>query len=214
MSGVGEAGLILGLISSAIAIFEAAHELYEAANDTQGLPKKFRIAAEQIPLIHHALNLADANIRAQNIGENDLERARPILERCKENAARVKDIFDKTIPAPNASSAERLKKAMSIIAKAKKVKDEIEDTVKGLELLAQYQIFQDADALQNIQKAVEQLSNLPDEENQPQFASYDDSVIYANTGSGEQHTYNNTSAGQQYNAKSMVFGQSQGTKTT
>ena len=42
MSGVGEAGLVLGLVSSSIAIFDAAQQIYEAASDISGLPKKLR----------------------------------------------------------------------------------------------------------------------------------------------------------------------------
>jgi hypothetical protein len=46
MSGIGEASAVLGLISSIIAIFEVAHEIYDAASDVSGLPKKFRVAAD------------------------------------------------------------------------------------------------------------------------------------------------------------------------
>ena len=46
MSGIVEASLVLGLISSTIAVFEAPQEIYEATNDASGLPKKFQVAAE------------------------------------------------------------------------------------------------------------------------------------------------------------------------
>jgi hypothetical protein len=59
MSGIGEASVVLGPISSTIAIFEAAQEIYEAASDVTGLPRKFRMTAEQIPLVHNALRLAE-----------------------------------------------------------------------------------------------------------------------------------------------------------
>ncbi|KAK5214619.1 hypothetical protein LTR47_012121, partial [Exophiala xenobiotica] len=45
------ASLVLGLISSIIAIYEGAHEIYEAAGDVKGLPRKVQLVAEQIPLV-------------------------------------------------------------------------------------------------------------------------------------------------------------------
>ena len=41
MSGIGEASVVLGLISSTIAIFEAAQEINEAASDATGLREGF-----------------------------------------------------------------------------------------------------------------------------------------------------------------------------
>lgn len=211
MSGIGEAALVLGLISSVITIFEAAQEVYEAADDALGLPKRFRLAAEQIPLVYHALNLAEQNIRTQSIDGQALQSARPVLEACKECATRIKDVFDRTIPAPGASRAERLKKAVGLRMKSKKVKEDMEQVIKSMELLAQHQVFQDAAALQDIQAAIEQLGNLPDEEDQPQFVHSGTGAINANTGSGQQHNYNNAGSGSQYNAQKQFFGRDQGT---
>ena len=79
MSGIGEASLVLGLVSSIITIFEAAQEICEAASDTSGLPKKLRMAAEQIPLVHNALSLAKQNINAKNVTEEALQSAKAVL---------------------------------------------------------------------------------------------------------------------------------------
>jgi len=204
MAGIGEASLVLGLISSTIAIFEAAHEVYEAASDATGLPKKFRVAAEQIPLVLNALSLAEQNINAKNVTEDALLSARPVLERCKENASSVKDIFDKTIPAKDAPRTDRLKKAVGMRMKSSKVKEHMEEICKSMELLAQHQVFQDAEALKDIKEAVEQLHNVADEE--PLHIVHSGAgAINANTGSGTQKNYNNSGAGSQYVAESQVF---------
>ena len=58
MSGA-EAGLVLGLISATISILQAAYAVYEAASDATGLPKKFRAAADQLPIVLHTLDLAE-----------------------------------------------------------------------------------------------------------------------------------------------------------
>ena len=66
MSGVSEASLVLGLVSSAIATVEAAHDIYGAASDINGLPKRLRLAADQILLVHNALGLAKQNVSPNN----------------------------------------------------------------------------------------------------------------------------------------------------
>jgi hypothetical protein len=153
MSVIGEASLVLGLISSTIAIFEAAHDIYDAASDTTGLPRKFRTAAEQIPLVHNAFTLAEKNIKGRNVTEETLQSVKPVLERCKENAAGVKEVFDKSMPAKGASRAESLKKAIGIKTKSGKLKEYMEQIVKDMKLLAQYQVFQDAEVLNDIKEA-------------------------------------------------------------
>jgi N-terminal domain on NACHT_NTPase and P-loop NTPases len=210
MSGIGEASLVLGLITSIIAIFEAAQEIYDAASDAYGLPKKFRIAAEQIPLVHNALSLVEQNINAKDVTEDALRSAKPVLERCKESAASVKDIFDKTVPAKDASRADRLKKAVGIKMKSNKVKEHMEEIVKSMELLAQNQVFQDAAALQDIKEAIEQLSHVSDEEEQPRFVHSGAGALNANTGEGHQENYNNSGSGNQYRAEKQYFGPTSG----
>jgi uncharacterized protein (UPF0276 family) len=98
MSGVGEAALVLGLISSSVSISLAAYEIYEAANGAHGLPKKLKAAADQIPIILHALGLAEEN--AENVEEGTLKEVKPILERCKSNAEIIEEIVTLT-PEPS-----------------------------------------------------------------------------------------------------------------
>jgi uncharacterized protein (UPF0147 family) len=207
---MAEAVVVLGLITSAIGIFEAAQEVYEAASDATGLPRKFRTAAEQIPLVHNALSLAEQNIKAKNVAEEALQSAKPVLERCKESAASVKEIFDKTIPAKDASRAERLKKAVGMKTKSNKVKEYMEGIVTCMELLAQYQVFQDAEVLRDVKEAIEQLRNIPDEEEQPQFVHSGTGAINAIIGGGTQKNYNNAGTGSQYNGDKQFFGGNQG----
>lgn len=203
---------MLGLIASIIAIIETAQTIYEAADDAQGLPKKFRAAAEQIPLVYHTLSLAEHNIRAQKVNDQALQSVTPVLERCKQNAANIKEIFDKTIPAKDASRPERLRKAVGILTKSKKVKEEMEEMVTNMELLAQHQVFQDAAALQEIQTAIEQLNNLPDDEEMPppQFSHSGAGPLSVNMGSGKQQINTLSGSGRQFIAEQQTFGRDQG----
>ena len=215
MSGVGEAGLVLSLISSTITILEAAHDIYEAASDASGLPQKLRVAAEQIPLVHNALRLAEQNLQANNVTQEAVHSTKPVLEQCKNNAAKVKGIFDTSIPTKDASRVERLKKAVGIKIKGSKAKEYMEEVCRSMELLAQNQVFQDAETLQDIKAAIEQLTNTSDEEEeQPQFVHYGTGAISANTGGGTQKNYNKSGPGNQYNAENQFFGQDQGKAPT
>jgi len=206
MSGIGEASLVLGLISSIIATYKAAHEVYKTAGDVSGLPRKFRLAAEQVPLVLHALSLAEQNIKAKKVGQDALQSAVPVLERCKESATSVKNIFDKTIPNKDASWTERSKKAVGIKFKSDEVKGYMEEIATNITLLAQNQVFQDAAVLKDIEEAIEQLGTVADEEDRPQFIHSGAGAINAHTGTGTMKNYNNSGSGSQYNAGNQNFG--------
>ena len=180
----------------------------------RGLPKKFSLAAEQIPLVLHALSLAEQNIKTKTVSQDALQSAMPVLERCKESAASVKEIFDQTIPHKDASRTERYKKAVGIKLKSKQVKEYMEEVVKNMELLAQNQVFQDAEALKDIKEAIDQLSNMPDEEEAPRFVHSGSGAINANTGSGTMTNYNSSGSGKMYNAQTKSFGGDQGKESS
>ena len=213
MSGVGEVGLVLGLVSSSIAIFEAAQEIYEAASDISGLPKKLRLAVEQVPLVYNALTLAKQNLNVNNVTEETLQNIKPILKRCERSAAGVKDIFEKTIAPRDTSRAERLQKAVGIKIKSSKVKEYMEEIFKSIELLAQNQVFRDAEILEDIKRAIEQLTNISDNKKQPQFAYSGAGSMNINTGGVTQENYGNSRPGTQYNAQNQYFGRDQGKRS-
>lgn len=210
MSGA-EAMAVLSLVSSVITIFESAQEIYEAVNDASGLPKKFRTAADQIPVIHKALTLAEENIKANAVTDDALLKAQPVLKHCKDRATELKDIFHKSIPGKDASRSERLKKAMAIKMHSAKVKDYVKEIIEGMELLAQTQIFQDSLILADIKEAIDQLDSASDSAEQAHFAHSGSGAINALTGSGTQNNHINSGSGKQYNAGKQFFGRDQGT---
>lgn len=215
MSGIGEASLVLGLLSSTIAILEAAQAIYEAVSDASGLPKKLRTVAEQIPLVYNAIGLAEQRVKANNVTAEAVHHAKPVLEQCKKSAASLKDILETSIPAKDASRAERLRKAVGLKMKSNKAQEYMEDVCKSMELLAQSQIFQDAEVLEDIKGALEQLTNMTDDEGgQPQFGHSGAGAINANTGGGTQNNYNNSGSGPQYTAEKQFFGRDQGKESS
>lgn len=195
---------MVGLIASVITIIDTAKEIFDTASDAKGLPKEFRAVAEQIPLVQNALKLAEKNIQAQRVSDQTLKSAQPVLQRCQENAADVRDIFDKARSAAEAPKAERLVKGARLLRRSKQVREKWEAIVEGIALLGQNQVFQDADTLEDIGAAIERLEKLSDEEKQPQLVADN---IYAQYGSGKQYYYQNHNHGDgiQYNADTIRF---------
>ncbi|ERT00367.1 hypothetical protein HMPREF1624_03738 [Sporothrix schenckii ATCC 58251] len=205
MTGFVEAATVLGLISAITGICEAAYTVYDAYGDAKGLPNKFRTAADQIPLVCHTLVLAEHNIRQGNVGEQALETAMPVLKQCKDSAASLKELFDKTLPTNNASRTEWYKSALAIKVKSNDVKTLVEKVVNNLDLLAKHQIFQDGDTLKGLAEAIKELKNASDEQGQAQFTHSGAGSINTNTGSGTQSNYYNSESAAMYNAQTQHF---------
>jgi len=87
----------------------------------------------------------------------------------------------------------------------------VQATTLRTPILAQNQVFQNAEALKDIKGAIEQLRNILDEEEQPRFVHWGTGAINANTGGGTMKNYNNSGSGGMYNAQTMSFGRDRGT---
>jgi hypothetical protein len=212
MSGA-EAALVLGLASSTLTCLEAAYQVYTAAHDERGLTKSFRVTADQIPLVLHTLRLVEQSMKVDTVGEDALKTAKPVLERCKENASSLKAAFDKALPAKDAPRTERYKKAAEMKWKSGEVKKSMELVMADLDLLAQHQVFQDAGALEDIKTAIDQLARVSDEEDSAQSVHHRSGNINNHSGSGNQenHRYEiSRGSGSFYKADSMSFGKPTG----
>lgn len=97
MSGVGEAGLVLGIISSIISIIAATKQVYDAIEDKAGLPTNFKKSAAKLPLISKLLG--DAERYVHDAADESIRAAfTPTLEDCIVQATHLKDLFDKVMP--------------------------------------------------------------------------------------------------------------------
>ena len=163
MSGA-EAGLVLGLLSATIAIFQAANDVYDAAHDATGLPKKFRVAAGEIPFVLETLREAQHDLGAGSVSEEAAKSAKPILGNCKASAEALKKIFDDTLPSATDSQAKRVMKASTVKLKSGKVMECMQQIARGLELLAQHLIFHNAKLSEDIKAAVERLDDADGED--------------------------------------------------
>lgn len=207
MSGAEAAALALGLVSSALSVFEAAYQVYSAAHDAKGLTEEFREAAEQIPLILHTLALVDNSLRRGDPSTEAINSVKPILERCKKKAASIKSTFDKALPSRGATRMERYKKAAHAKRKTADVQSKMTDVMKDLSLLQQHRIFLDSETLEDIKSAVTQLSPPKGGENKTTFAHEGIGNIYGYSGSGNQenHSFINSGAGDFYCSTNMTI---------
>lgn len=211
MSGA-EAALVLGLVASTYTIFEAAYQVYKAAHDAKGMTKSCRTATEQIPLILHTLQLIENGLTGAQTAEDVVKSVQPVLQRCKEKAGLVQDIFDKALPSKDASRRERYTKAVEARWRSGEVRSSVDAVMQDLALLQQYQVFQDAETLEDIKNAIDELAALEDDEDDDDAKGArqihsGSGNINTHTGSGNQenHTYTNSGAGDFYYSKAMTI---------
>lgn len=206
MSGA-EAGLVLGLVSSALTVLEAAYQVYSAAHDAKGLTKDLRAVAEQIPLVLHTLGLIQSSVREERLSAEAVEAVKPMLERCEQNADLLKQTFDKVLPSKDAPRMERYKKAVQAKAKSEEMRAIMGSIMQDLALLQQHQAFQDAEIMEDIKIAIEELNRSQGDDRDSHFTHLGSGHVYGHTGSGSQenHTYTNSGSGDFYASKSMTI---------
>ncbi|KFY93613.1 hypothetical protein V498_04319 [Pseudogymnoascus sp. VKM F-4517 (FW-2822)] len=202
MSGVGEAGLVLGIISAIISIIDAAKQVYEAVEDEAGLPTNFKRAATKLPLISKLLE--DSERYINNAADESIKAAfRPTLQDCKLQATHLQDLFEKVMLEEDDSRWDRYVKAARAIGKGGRVESLVGGILDNLQLLAtRYPEATTQRGKEQLTKAIEEVTemkpSLPDGfEEAPAFVHYGSGAQNVNTGSG--HQYNNNSTGNQNN---------------
>ncbi|KAH8587988.1 WD40-repeat-containing domain protein [Bisporella sp. PMI_857] len=120
MSGIGEASLALGIISSIISIVDATKQVYEAVEDEVGLPANFKKSATKLPLILKLLE--DAERYIDSTTDKSIKAAfTPTLEDCKVQATHLQQLFEKVMPKEGDSRRDRYVKAARTIGKGGRV---------------------------------------------------------------------------------------------
>jgi hypothetical protein len=207
MSGVGEAALALGIISSIISIIDATKQVYEAVEDEVGLPTNFKKSATKLPLISKLLE--DAERYVNNVADESIKAAfTPTLKDCKVQAIQLQELFEKVMPEEGDSRWDRYTKAARTIGKGGRVESLVRGILDDLQLLATR--FPEVTTLRGkdqLAKAIEEVTkmepSLPDGfEQTPAYAHYGSGAQNNNTGGGTQ---NNNSTGNQNNGPGQQF---------
>ena len=209
MSGVGEANLVLGIISSIISIIDATKQVYEAVKDEAGLPTNFKKSATKLPLISKLLD--DAERYVNSVADVSIKAAfAPTLEDCEAHATQLQELFKKVMPEEGDSRWDRYAKAARTIGKGGRVENLVRGILDDLQLLATR--FPEVTTLRGrdqLAKAIEEVAemepSLPDGfEQTPAYAHYGNASQNNNTGGGTQN--NNNSTGNQNIGGHMYIG--------
>lgn len=158
MSGVGEASLVLGIISSLIAIIGAAKKVYDTANDTSGLPNAFHKVVVKLPIVLVILKQADDYIRQTQADQDTRDAFQIILRRCETSAKELHEIFARVIPKDGASTFERYISAARKIGQGGRVENLVADILKEIGLLLASSSFATQKSLQAVEVALADIS--------------------------------------------------------
>ncbi|KFZ18716.1 hypothetical protein V501_01054, partial [Pseudogymnoascus sp. VKM F-4519 (FW-2642)] len=192
MSGVGEAGLVLGIISAIISIIDTTKQVYDAVEDEAGLPTNFKKSATKLPLISKLLE--DAERYVNNAANESIKAAfTPTLEDCKVQAAHLQELFQRVMPEEGDSRWDRYGKAARTIGKGGRVESLVGGILDGLQLLAtRFPEVTTPRGKDQLAKAIEEMTgmepSLPDGfEQTPAYAHYGSGAQNVHLGGGNQY---------------------------
>ena len=212
MSGA-EAILVLGVISSVIAIVDGTKQVYDAAANAQGLPAAFKEVAGRLPIVQNILRTADQHIKVGDVDNESCKGMIPTIEACKKKAERLKELFQKVLPPDDASRTERYLKAVRTLGKGNRVELLMKGMLEDVQLLACDHGMKTVTKteFEQIAKAITEVSAIPPSVDE--HVLHDTPFTNINQGPGTQNNYqaqkdqyNNPGSGKQYNAKTMNFG--------
>ena len=130
MSGA-EAALVLGVISSIIAIVDATKKIYDGFQDARGLPEAYRMVADRLPIVHSILEKA----RKAGFDAESSVTLQAIVRSCEAKVTKLHEIFPSAMPEEGASTARRQIKAVKSYGKSNEVERLMEGILKDVQLL-------------------------------------------------------------------------------
>ncbi|OAL48442.1 SesA protein [Pyrenochaeta sp. DS3sAY3a] len=214
MSGVGEAALIIGLVSGVIAIVDGIKKVYDAAGDAEGLPAAFRSVAERLPLIRETLKVVEEQLRTATMDKDSYAAIKSSVERAKVKAEQLDTIFEKCVPSADSSRYDRYVAALRTLGKGHKVEILMKELLESVQDIANHRAITAVTA-EHITKLVEAINNVSAIEPSVSDETIDGSGIgkYVHTGTGDLYSaeghaeqYNAKDNARQYRAETMTFG--------
>jgi hypothetical protein len=190
MSEIGEAGFVLGIISSIVEIIDVTKQMYEIIEDDAGLPTNFKKSAKILPLITKILK--DAGTYIEKVDKDTADAFKSTMDDCKVLATQLQELFAKVMPEEDISRWDRYRKAAQMIAKDGRVETLVGGFLASLQLLTtRFPEATTARGKEQLAKAAKEVSkmepSLPD--------GFEEMAAHTNYGSGPQN--NNTGRGNQ-----------------
>ena len=131
-----EFAVVLGVISSIIAIVDGTKKVYDAATNAQGLPEAFREVAGRLPIVGNTLDSAKQNIEERKVNNDSCKGVTHIVEACEEKAKKLEELFHKAIPQDGASDLKRYYRAVKSWGKGSEVENLMKGMLEDVQLLA------------------------------------------------------------------------------
>jgi hypothetical protein len=213
MSGA-EAILILGVISSIVAIVDGTKQVFDGASNAQGLPEAFREVAGRLPIVREILGSAEKNIRDGHVDEATCKSMKPLIDRCKVSAETLDGIFQKVLPADDATRRVRYVSAAKTLGKGGRVETLMKGLLDDVLLIASKHGMETArsNQVEELKQAIEELSainhSIPDSELDDTPITnnnFGNGPMTNNNVSGNQKFQANFGSGEQFQAESQVF---------
>ena len=130
-----EAILVLGVISSIIAVVDGTKQVYDAATNAEGLPEAFREVADRLPIVTNILGSAKQHIDGGDVDEESCEGVKHVVEACEKKAKTLDDLFRKVIPADGASRRKIYLSAVRTLGKGSRVETLMKGMLEDVQLL-------------------------------------------------------------------------------
>ena len=212
MSGVGEAALVIGLISAIITVIDTLSQAYKDSKDASGLPQAFRDVASKLPLVSETLGTVQQRMDASNPEQQLYSALKPVVEDCKSKVERLEKIFEKVLPPASSSRFDRYVAAVKAYGKGNMVEDLTKGILRDVQLLSENHGVKAATETQvgELAKAIQDLSSIPPSVPQRVWGElygahhYGSGAQNIHTGEGDINA--NSGLGSQYIGKTMYFG--------
>ncbi|KAJ6784126.1 hypothetical protein PWT90_07276 [Aphanocladium album] len=207
----------LSIVASTISILEAASATYKVLLRIKGLPKEFAEVERTLPLAEDVLSKVHGAIA--RLDEQSKKAIQPTATDCLERATKLRDILDRLNNDPGTKENGTLdvyRKALRRLGKSHRVESLMSGLLKGLDKLAQHQLFGNATQCQveELQTAIAKLGNIessiPDSDIEGSSVHMEQNIAQGGSGtqiSGERHSIN-TGPAPMYNLQNgnMYFG--------
>ncbi|KAJ3534862.1 hypothetical protein NM208_g7374 [Fusarium decemcellulare] len=147
---------IVTLITASLDFIKTIREVYIAINTLDGLPKAFQEVSNQLPLVEDTLRRARGKL--SSLDEATKTSVEKVLQECKKNIHGLLVIFEAIKKSGETPIAQSYARAVIIIGKRGRVEDLMKDTLSNVKMLAEHQVFQLADEVEELRKAFHSLA--------------------------------------------------------
>lgn len=185
---------VIGSISAVVTLVDQSIKIYNGAQKDLKLSKTFETVGYRLPIILDTLKTCKSNLEeTHNPMPKDVREAlEKIFDACKQKAAKLQQIFDKTIPGDPAKWLERYVMIFKRFGKGNKVEDLMIAITKDVQHVVSNHLVRcvTSNRKTELEKIIEEMKSLP-----PSLPEEESSGSIYNSGGGTQYNYDNRGVG-------------------